>query len=136
MADKEEVVTVMPKPSDTQQQQQRRNSGHHVVNYQIEGEASRGDDDGECGSFLGGILSAASILLILLTFPISIWSCVRMVQEYQRAVIFRLGRVKKGGSMGPGLFFINPCIDSIQVYLLYRQTKKDFKNFALSKTSF
>merc|ERR1719339_799327 len=38
-----------------------------------------------------------------------------MVQEYQRAVIFRLGRVKKGGAVGPGLFWIIPCIDSIQV---------------------
>ena len=36
-------------------------------------------------------------------------------QEYQRAVIFRLGRVKRGGAVGPGLFFIIPCMDSIQV---------------------
>ena len=36
-------------------------------------------------------------------------------QEYERAVIFRLGRVKKGGAVGPGLFFIIPCMDSIQV---------------------
>merc|ERR1719468_335414 len=41
--------------------------------------------------------------------------CVRMVQEYQRAVIFRLGRVKKGNAVGPGLFFIIPCLDQIQV---------------------
>merc|ERR1719268_566749 len=38
-----------------------------------------------------------------------------MVQEYERAVIFRLGRIKKGGAVGPGLFFIIPCIDNIQV---------------------
>merc|ERR1719215_1930801 len=38
-----------------------------------------------------------------------------MVQEYQRAVIFRLGRVKKGNAVGPGLFFIIPCLDQIQV---------------------
>ena len=37
------------------------------------------------------------------------------VQEYERAVIFRLGRVKRGGAVGPGLFFIIPCMDSIQV---------------------
>lgn len=36
-------------------------------------------------------------------------------QEYQRAVIFRLGRVMKGGAVGPGIFFIIPCIDSIVV---------------------
>merc|ERR1712203_795142 len=33
----------------------------------------------------------------------------------ERAVIFRLGRVKKGGAVGPGLFFIIPCMDNIAV---------------------
>merc|ERR1719336_736884 len=37
---------------------------------------------------------------------------MRKVQEYERAVIFRLGRVKKGGAVGPGLFTILPCIDN------------------------
>jgi len=72
-------------------------------------------DDGSCGSFCGMFLTVVSVLLILVTFPISIWFCFRMVQEYQRAVIFRLGRVKKGGAVGPGLFWIIPCIDTIQV---------------------
>ncbi|KAK2715214.1 hypothetical protein QYM36_010012 [Artemia franciscana] len=35
-----------------------------------------------------------------------------VVQEYERAVIFRLGRLLKGGARGPGIFFIVPCIDS------------------------
>jgi erythrocyte band 7 integral membrane protein len=34
------------------------------------------------------------------------------VQEYERAVIFRLGRLLKGGAKGPGIFFVIPCIDS------------------------
>ena len=34
------------------------------------------------------------------------------MQEYERAVIFRLGRVTKGGARGPGIFFVIPCIDS------------------------
>jgi erythrocyte band 7 integral membrane protein len=33
------------------------------------------------------------------------------VKEYERAVIFRLGRSLPGGAKGPGLFFILPCID-------------------------
>ena len=37
------------------------------------------------------------------------------IQEYERAVIFRLGRAKKGGAQGPGLFFIIPCMDNISV---------------------
>jgi regulator of protease activity HflC (stomatin/prohibitin superfamily) len=35
-----------------------------------------------------------------------------VVQEYERAVIFRLGRLLKGGARGPGIFFIVPCIDT------------------------
>jgi regulator of protease activity HflC (stomatin/prohibitin superfamily) len=36
-------------------------------------------------------------------------TAVRIVQEYERGVIFRLGRVQ--GARGPGLFFIVPIID-------------------------
>ena len=32
--------------------------------------------------------------------------------EYERAVIFRLGRLRKGGSKGPGIFTVIPCIDT------------------------
>ena len=58
---------------------------------------------------------------------------MKVVQEYERAVIFRLGRLKRGGTtvgwrgacclyctvlyctvQGPGLFFVMPCIDSFQ----------------------
>ncbi|RWS03027.1 band 7 protein-like protein, partial [Dinothrombium tinctorium] len=35
-----------------------------------------------------------------------------VVQEYERAVIFRLGRLVAGGARGPGIFFIIPCIDT------------------------
>ena len=35
-------------------------------------------------------------------------------QEYERAVIFRLGRLIKGGAKGPGVFFIIPCLDIYQ----------------------
>ena len=34
-----------------------------------------------------------------------------MDQEYERAVIFRLGRLLSGGARGPGVFFIIPCVD-------------------------
>merc|ERR1712037_318908 len=73
------------------------------------------EDDGGCGTFVGGIIMVISMLLIICTFPLSLFVTVKQVQEYQRAVIFRLGRVKKGGAVGPGLFFIIPCMDTIQV---------------------
>jgi regulator of protease activity HflC (stomatin/prohibitin superfamily) len=46
------------------------------------------------------------ILLILLIFFIS---SIRIVKEYERGVIFRLGRLV--GAKGPGLFFILPLAD-------------------------
>lgn len=36
----------------------------------------------------------------------------QVVQEYERAVIFRLGRLRKGGARGPGVFFVLPCLDN------------------------
>jgi erythrocyte band 7 integral membrane protein len=42
----------------------------------------------------------------------------KIVKEYERAVILRLGRILPGGAKGPGLFFILPCIDNyVQVDL-------------------
>ena len=38
----------------------------------------------------------------------------KVVQEYERVVIFRLGRLLAGGARGPGIFFIVPCVDSYQ----------------------
>lgn len=61
------------------------------------------------------LIKIVSIFLIIITFPFSLCVCLRMVQEYQRAVLFRLGRIKKGGAVGPGLFFIIPCMDDIIV---------------------
>jgi len=84
-----------------------------VVQYEVQGEAE--DPSGDSGGVFTALLTGFSVLLIILTFPLSIWFCIRMVQEYQRAVIFRLGRVKKGGAVGPGLFWIIPCIDTMQV---------------------
>jgi len=73
------------------------------------------EDDSVFESFMSGLIFVLSIILIACTFPFSLFVCIRMVQEYERAVIFRLGRVKRGGAVGPGLFFIVPCMDNIVV---------------------
>ena len=52
-----------------------------------------------------------SILVILLTLPTSLLFTIKVVQEYERAVIFRLGRLLTGGARGPGVFFVIPCVD-------------------------
>ncbi|CAI2356626.1 unnamed protein product [Caenorhabditis sp. 36 PRJEB53466] len=41
----------------------------------------------------GWILTIFSYVLAVLTLPVSIFLCVKVAQEYERAVIFRLGRV-------------------------------------------
>jgi len=54
-------------------------------------------------TLLYGILAAVALLLLLLV------SAVKIVPEYERGVIFRLGRVI--GAKGPGLFVIIPVVD-------------------------
>jgi regulator of protease activity HflC (stomatin/prohibitin superfamily) len=55
-----------------------------------------------------GVLFPAIIALGVLLFGI-ISAAVKVVQEYERGVIFRLGRLV--GAKGPGLFLIIPIID-------------------------
>lgn len=76
--------------------------GQDVENVQEEG-------FGFCDYLLIGL----SYLLFSMTFPIAILLAIKIVKEYERAVIMRLGRILPGGAKGPGLFFILPCIDDI-----------------------
>ncbi|XP_053198114.1 stomatin-like [Scomber japonicus] len=74
-------------------------------------------DGGRRGGLLdvfGAVLTFLSAAFILFTFPLTAWMCAKVVQEYERAVIFRLGRVVKGRAKGPGLFWIIPWLDVIQ----------------------
>ncbi|XP_032861530.2 stomatin [Tyto alba] len=71
----------------------------------------QGDSDTGFG-LCGWILMIISLFFTIITFPISIWMCIKIIKEYERAIIFRLGRIAKGGVKGPGLFFVLPCTDS------------------------
>ncbi|XP_036344885.1 band 7 protein AGAP004871-like [Rhagoletis pomonella] len=86
-------------------------------------------------SYIEQAIVFSSLLLVVLTFPISIFLCLIVMSEYQRAVIFRCGRLRCvlycmlhiyvhtyiliylchrcrcGGARGPGLVFRIPCID-------------------------
>jgi regulator of protease activity HflC (stomatin/prohibitin superfamily) len=53
-----------------------------------------------------GIVVAVVVVFILLIF---LPSTIKIVQEYERGVIFRLGRLT--GAKGPGLFLIIPFVD-------------------------
>lgn len=58
-----------------------------------------GDDGGGIGC-CGVILLIFSWILVICTFPLSLLVCLKMVQEYERAVIFRVGRLLDGGAKG------------------------------------
>ena len=58
------------------------------------------------------LITLLSLLLVMVTFPLSLFLTVKVVKEYERAVIFRLGRLLSGGARGPGIFFILPCVDN------------------------
>ncbi len=51
------------------------------------------------------ILTVIGYILLIPLFPLA----VKIVQEYERGVIFRLGRLQ--GAKGPGLFVILPIVD-------------------------
>ncbi|BFG04867.1 stomatin-4 [Drosophila madeirensis] len=63
-------------------------------------------------NLLERIFYLLSVILMVITFPISVFMCLVILQEYQRAVILRLGRLRPGGPRGPGLVFTFPCIDA------------------------
>jgi regulator of protease activity HflC (stomatin/prohibitin superfamily) len=56
---------------------------------------------------IASLFSTVGVFLIFLLVILS--SAVKIVQEYERGVIFRLGRLQ--GARGPGLFLIIPIID-------------------------
>lgn len=49
------------------------------------------------GNWFGFILIGLSWFLVALTFPFSMCFCLKVVKEYERVVIFRLGRLLSGG---------------------------------------
>lgn len=61
------------------------------------------------------LLIIFSWTLLILFFPFSLFVTLKIVQEYERAVIFRLGRLSSSSSRGPGMCFILPCIDTFHL---------------------
>ncbi|EDV36981.1 uncharacterized protein Dana_GF13229 [Drosophila ananassae] len=56
-----------------------------------------------------------SLFLAVITFPISLFVCLRILSEYQRGVILRLGRLRPKPPCGPGVVFYLPCIDTMRI---------------------
>ncbi|XP_076376824.1 band 7 protein AGAP004871 isoform X1 [Megalopta genalis] len=69
------------------------------------------DDVDATTRFIEVLATMGSFLLVLVTFPFSLCFTFKVVQEYERAVVFRMGRLK-GDASGPGTFFVMPCVDT------------------------
>ncbi len=59
----------------------------------------------------GAAVNTFTIALILVLVIMLLSSAIRIVREYERGVIFRLGRLI--GAKGPGLFFLIPIVDKM-----------------------
>src|SRR3712207_4758229 len=56
---------------------------------------------------------SAIVLVIIAIFVVAtLIRAIKIVKEYERGVIFRLGRVQ-GGAKGPGLFILLPMVDKM-----------------------
>jgi hypothetical protein len=60
---------------------------HHRSSHAIDAKNTASTGYG----FFGYMLIGLSYFLVILTLPLSICSCIKIVKEYERAVIFRLG---------------------------------------------
>ncbi|KAH8277776.1 hypothetical protein KR018_006556 [Drosophila ironensis] len=56
-----------------------------------------------------------SLILAIITFPVSLLFCLKILSEYQRGVVLRLGRLRPVPPRGPGVIFILPCIDDLRI---------------------
>jgi regulator of protease activity HflC (stomatin/prohibitin superfamily) len=51
------------------------------------------------------------IIIVVFFFLVVIWNSIKILREYERGVIFRLGRLI--GAKGPGIFFLIPIVDKM-----------------------
>merc|ERR1719476_244648 len=78
---------------------------------QVSPDIEKMSDSGQ--GMVGSCLVGASYLCSCIFFPCGLCAGIKIVQEYERAVIFRLGKLhNREGAVGPGLFCILPCTDT------------------------
>ncbi|VDD83531.1 unnamed protein product [Mesocestoides corti] len=65
--------------------------------------------------FLERLLRIFALIAFVLTLPFSLLFCFKVVAHYERAVVFRLGRLFASEAQGPGLIFLLPCLDNCRV---------------------
>merc|ERR1712062_669273 len=75
------------------------------------------NDGGQSGTdqFMDKCIIGCSYALACLTCPIAVPAGIKIIQEYERGVIYRNGRLKDSKDAGPGLFWVLPCTDEVHV---------------------
>ena len=62
-------------------------------------------------SGIGVVPIIVIVAVIVIVGVVLLTSTVKILKEYERGVVFRLGRVYSGGAKGPGLFFLIPFVN-------------------------
>lgn len=76
--------------------------------------SDRAKDEGGVAAFVRILLTGFSYLLMIPPWGFIVWFfAVKVVAEYERGVVFRLGRLM--GARGPGLFVVLPIIERMVV---------------------
>nr|WP_273887012.1 slipin family protein [Rubrobacter naiadicus] len=60
-----------------------------------------------------GVATLVVIVVVVIVGVFLLTSAVKILKEYERGVVFRLGRVYEGGAKGPGLFFLVPLVNKM-----------------------
>ena len=79
------------------------------------GEAAQEPEDDDVEIQLTGSSKFFTILgwiLFIMFFPLSLISSLSVLKEYERAIIFRQGRIISKRAQGPGFVFTLPWVDS------------------------
>ncbi|XP_069971011.1 stomatin-like protein 1 [Penaeus vannamei] len=58
---------------------------------------------------LASVVTGLSYFFICITFPVTLWFCFKKIAQWERLIVFRLGRLR--GALGPGIVFIIPWLD-------------------------
>jgi regulator of protease activity HflC (stomatin/prohibitin superfamily) len=62
-------------------------------------------------NIIGGLAMQTALIIVLAIVVLFLLNAIKIVREYERVVVFRLGRLQ--GAKGPGLFFIIPIVDQV-----------------------
>jgi regulator of protease activity HflC (stomatin/prohibitin superfamily) len=62
-------------------------------------------------NIIGGLAMPTALIIVLAIVVLFLLNAIKIVREYERVVVFRLGRLQ--GAKGPGLFFIIPIVDQV-----------------------